>query len=559
MRLRRILFVFALLSGFESGVTRTNGQQPFAATIERLEPKSQGVGFLHTDGGSGKHYILETVIGSLALFDYDGDGWIDIYFVNGAPLPGTTVDVKPTGRLYRNKGNFQFEDVTERSGLGDSNYGMGVVVGDIDNDGDADVFLSSYGENSFYLNGGDGTFQLETEPFQLKLGERVGAGNVLFDLNLDGNLDLFCASYVEFAMSQHRVRYINGYPFALGPNDFTPARHHLFLNNGDSTFSDVSKSSGIGSMRSTGMGALSADFDEDGDMDLVVANDQKPNLLLLNDGKGQFIDDALIAGVALDRNGRASSSMGIEYADINNDGLLDFLTTTYQEEMPVYYQSIAPGLYSDSTNLAKMDSKLLAHVKWGLGAVDFDNDGDKDIFIACGHFLPNIQFIDDRTSVKVANFLLSNDGTGKFRDVSKTSGSALAEVESSRGAAFDDLDNDGDVDFVVLNVNAAPTLGRTSLLSPNRMLSLSLVGVQSNRDAVGAIVEVATIDGRKQKQVVMAGRGYESHYGTRLYFGLGTATVERVLVQWPTGKRERFDFHSNHDLLIEGTGSPVSP
>ncbi|MCY3009394.1 MAG: CRTAC1 family protein [Planctomycetota bacterium] len=553
---RRVLLAVTLLIGNVSTARSIQGQQPYPVTIERLDPESHGIGFVHTDGGNGNHYILETVIGSLALFDFDGDGLIDIYFVNGAPLPGSDEKMMPTGKLYRNLGNFRFEDVTQRCGLADSHYGMGVVVADVDNDGDPDLFLSTFGENAFYLNSGDGTFQLATDRSGLLMGPRFGAGNVFFDFNLDGNVDLFAASYVEFAMSQHRVRHINGYPFSLGPNDFPPAKHYLFLSNGDSTFVDVSKSSGLDSLRSTGMGALSADFDDDGDMDLFVANDQKPNYLLLNDGKGHLEDDALLAGVARDQNGRANGNMGVEYADINNDGRLDFLTTTYQEEMPIFYENLGPGIYNDSTTKAKIDSKLLAHVKWGIGAVDFDNDGSKDVFVACGHFLPNIRFIDDRTSVKVPNFLLANNGKGVFRDVSQSSGTALLEIESSRGAAFDDLDNDGDVDLVVLNVNARPTLGRTELQTANRMICLQLVGTQSNRDAIGASVEVISSSGQIQKQVVMAGRGYESHYGTRLYFGIGDSQVSNVNIRWPSGKQERFVIGAERiEYLVEGSGT----
>jgi enediyne biosynthesis protein E4 len=530
-------------------------QTDFKAEIALVPAASSGIDFIHTDGASGRRYIVETVLGSLALFDFDGDGLIDIYFINGAALPGTEFATPPTNRLYKNLGGWKFVDVTEASGLGDARYGMGVVVGDVDQDGDPDLFLSNFGQDVLYINQGDGTFVDATAASGIRLEPRFGAGNVLFDMDLDGDLDLYCASYVEFDPSRNKTRTIAGYAFHTGPNDYEPARDRLYRNNGDGTFTDVSEASGIASLKAPGMGVLSADFDEDGDMDLFVANDQKGNFLLLNDGSGRFQDEAVLAGVAFDRNGRANGNMGVEYADINRDGWLDLLTTTYQEEMPVYYAALGGGLFTDSTNLARIDPTLTAHVNWGIGAIDFDNDGELELFIACGHFLDNLRFIDDRTSVKVVNYLLAKAGQGRFRNVTAVAGSALQVVESSRGAAFDDLDNDGTVDLVVLNVNAAPTIGRTQVLADHRSLSLRLVGTQSNRDGVGSLVSVTPAGARApQKQVVLAGRGYESAYGSRLYFGLGTATTAKVTVAWPSGLKEEFLCEAGAVTVVEGRG-----
>ncbi len=531
------------------------GQSRFEAEIVEVLPSESGIDFKHTDGASGQRYIVETVLGALALFDYDGDGFIDLYFVNGAALRGSNLASKPRNRLYRNHGDWTFTDVTDESGLGDGQYGMGVVVGDYDQDGDPDVFLSNFGKDTFYINQGDGTFTESAERCGFSAAPRFGAGNSFFDLEGDGDLDLYCASYVEFDYADHKVRTIAGYQFHTGPNDYAPAADLLYRNEGDGTFTDISLSSGVGRLKSPGMGVLAADFDQDGQVDLFVANDQQPNYLLMNDGQGRFEDMGLISGVAFDRFGHANGNMGVEYADLDGDGLLDLISTTYQEEMPVYYQAIEPGLYSDSTNIARIDPTLLAHVNWGIGAVDFDNDGDRDLFLACGHFLDNIRFIDDRTDVKVSNYLLANDGRGRFTNVSSSAGSAVRKIESSRAAGFDDLDNDGDVDLVVLNANASPTIGRTELKGEeNGSVVVTLVGTRSNRDALGSRVVAIADSGPPQVQATFSGRGYESYYGRRLVFGLGKSKAVTLEVTWPDGQVEIFKCTHPTMTLVEGHG-----
>lgn len=530
------------------------GQSNFDAKLIEVTPSQCGIDFVHTDGASGKRFMVETVIGSLAVFDYDNDGLLDIYFVNGAPLLGTTSAVAPRNQLFRNNGDWTFTDVTDASGVGDKQYGMGVVVGDYDQDGDADLFLSNFGTNVFYVNQGDGTFRESTFLCGLASAPRVGAGNSFFDMDNDGDLDLYCAAYVEFDYPMNKTRMIAGYQFHTGPNDYTPAHHSLFRNNGDSTFADVSDWSGVGKLPSPGMGVLSADFDGDGDMDVFVANDQKPNFMWVNDGSGRFQEEGLLSGVALDRLGRSNGNMGVDYADFDGDGQLDLVSTTYQDEMPVLYRAVGPGLFADHSNIARIDTTLSPHVKWGVGGIDFDNDGDRDLFFACGHFLDNIRFIDDRTDVKVTNYLLANDGHGHFKNVTKEAGSALQVIESSRGAAFDDLDNDGDVDLVVLNVNSSPTLGRTESSSSNHGYSVRLVGILSNRDAFGAKIVAVSDSGKMQTHVVTSGKGYESSYGVRTYFGAGTELLSKYIVTWPNRRKESFECNASAMTLIEGRG-----
>ena len=534
--------------------SRAAAQSTFDAKVLEVPPSQSGIDFIHTDGSSGKRYLVETILGSLAVFDYNNDGFLDIYFVNGAPLLGTVTDTVPRNQLYKNNGDWTFTDVTIASGLGDKQYGMGVVVGDYDQDGDADVFLSNFGTNVLYVNEGDGTFREATETSGLTSPLRVGGGNSFFDMDNDGDLDLYCACYVEFDYPLHKTRMISGYQFHTGPNDYIPATDSLYRNNGDGTFEDVSVWSGISEFRGPGMGVLTADFDGDGDIDVFVANDQKPNFLFLNDGHGRFQEDGLLAGVAVDRQGKSNGNMGNDYADFDGDGLLDLVSTTYQEEMLVLYQAVGPGLFTDATNVARIDNTLRAHVKWGVGGIDFDNDGDRDLFVACGHFLDNLRFIDDRTDVKVINYLLANDGRGHFANVTKNAGSALQVIESSRGAAFDDLDNDGDVDLVVINTNARPTIGRTESPKNNHGYSVRLVGISVNRDALGAKIVAESASGKLQSQVLTSSRGYESSYGFRTYFGSGTDRLTKYIVTWSNGNTESFPCESSSMTLMEGHG-----
>ncbi|MEO8269634.1 MAG: CRTAC1 family protein, partial [Aureliella sp.] len=371
--------------------------------------------------------------------------------------------------------------------------------------------------------------------------------------------------------SNYQVRTIAGHQFHTGPNDYPAASDLLYRNEGDGTFVDVSSTSGIGQLKAAGMGVLTADFDEDGDEDVFVANDQTANFLLINDGHGNFEEQGLLTGIAFDRNGRANGNMGVEYADLDGDQRLDLITTTYQEEMPVYYHSLGMGLFEDVTNIARLDVSLTAHVTWGIGAVDFDNDADRDLFIACGHFLDNIRFIDDRTDVKVADYLLANDGSGRFTNVTAIAGSYFEQVESSRGAAFDDLDNDGDVDVVVINFNAPPALGKTEAALENSSVFFKLVGTRSNRDALGSRVIVRNEAGTSQRLACFSGKGYESYYGRCLHVGLGSLTAAhpirlKVQVNWPSGLVEAFPIElapqakrrSAVETLVEGTGVPLS-
>lgn len=347
--------------------------------------KQTGISFVHTDGSSGKRYIVETVSAGLALFDYDGDGDIDIYFLNGAPLRGTSIKVPPKNALYRNDGGWKFTDVTDISGTGDLGYGLGVAVGDYDNDGDPDIYLNNYGPNVLYSNNGDGTFTDVTEKAGVSNGHQVGAGTCFLDIDKDGDLDLYAANYVNFTYENHQIVRFNGYPAYVGPMNYQPTSDTLYRNNGDGTFTDISVESGIAEHKGTGMGMVCADYDNDGDTDIFVGNDVAGNSVFENDGTGKFEEVGLLTGLAYDLSGTAQGTMGVECGDYNNDCLLDFHVTSYQRELATLYKNLGGGSFEDVTRITGAGDGTLPHVKWGNGLVDFDNDGDRDIFIACGH------------------------------------------------------------------------------------------------------------------------------------------------------------------------------
>lgn len=494
-----------------------------------------GIAFQHTDGSSGKRYIIEAMSAGLALFDYDRDGDIDIYFLNGAPLLGTKVDTPPANALYRNEGDWRFTDVTDEAGVGDLGFGLGVTVGDYDNDGDADLYLNNQGPNVLYRNNADGTFTDVTRHAGVGNGNLVGAGASFLDMDADGDLDLYAANYLEFSYDIHVERTVDGIPSYPMPRDYEPVPDSLFRNNGDGTFTDVSQSSGVALHAGTGMGMVCADYDDDGDTDVFVLNDVHENFFFQNDGSGNFEEAGMLNGAAYNVYGDENASMGVDCADFDNDGRLDFYMTSYQGEMPVLYHNMGGGLLNDVTQRAGAGEGLFAHVNWGNGLIDFDNDGDRDIFIANGHTEDNIELRDASTGYRVRNSLLMNTGDGRFVNASDSSGDGLLPVHASRGTAFDDLDNDGDVDAVILNSRQKPTMLRNDSGGGNHWLQLRLYGVTTNRDAVGARVTVVT-GNLTQIAEVHSGRGYQSHYGSRLHFGLGKRDhIDRIEVRWIGG------------------------
>jgi hypothetical protein len=500
--------------------------------------KTSGIGFVHTDGSTGRRYIIETTSTGLALFDYDGDGDDDIYFPNGLPQPpGSSTGPAPRDALYRNDGDFHFTDVTDKAGLGvDVGHGQGVTAGDYDEDGDLDLYVTNFGPNVLYRNNGDGTFNDATLFAGVACGKSVSAGCCFFDMEADGDLDLYVANYVNFSYASHVPHAQLGLPAYPSPLNYVGEPDILFCNNGDGSFRDVSIESGIAAHAGRGMGVVCADYDQDGDTDVFVANDVMENFLFQNDGRGKFTEVGLLSGVAYGPRGLPYGNMGADFGDFDNDGLLDVLVTSFRREMVALYRNSRTGLFDDVARQSGAGAPTLPHVKWGLGVVDFENDGDRDIYIACGDLDDNIELRDDTTAFMIPDILLMNVGSGKFQDVSSTSGDGLRVKLSSRGAAFGDLDGDGRVDGVVLNSRREPTLLRN--LSPagaNHWLKVRLQGLVSNRNGVGGRVTITAGD-LVLVDEVHSGRGYQSHFGMELHFGLGRHDrVDKIEVRWLAG------------------------
>jgi hypothetical protein len=498
-----------------------------------------GIQFVHTDGSDGRYFVIESFSAGLALLDYDLDGDLDIYFLNGAAIDRPAGDDAPTNALYRNDGDWRFTDVTRQAGVGDTGFGMGVACGDFNNDGAPDIYVNNYGSNVLYRNNADGTFADVTASAQVGNGHKVGAGVSYLDMDADGDLDLYVANYCQFDPAGHKVHIHKGLPAYPSVSSAQPEPDTLFRNNSDDTFTDVSDESGIRSVAGRSMGVVAFDYDQDGDSDIAVANDTMENHLFQNDGHGQFTEVALRAGFAYDYKGRAQGSMGLEVADFDGDGLQDVYVTSFSEEFATLYRNLGGGLFEDATLRSGGAQATLPHVTWGVVAEDFDNNGTRDLLIAAGD-------IDDKrhlrggassaTAFKIPNILLANVGQGKLRPLQRWGSGSLAR-ESSRGMVAGDLDSDGRIDAVVLNGRAAPTILKNES-KPAAYVQIRLVGTTSNREGVGAKVTVEQGEFRQTREV-LCGHSYQSDSGRMQYFGLPSpATAVSAKIVWPTGKTQ---------------------
>jgi hypothetical protein len=528
---------------------------------------TSAAGLLHARNTCGnatsKQFLLEEMGCGVALFDYDNDGWLDIFLVNGATLNATSTRQKPTSYLFHNNRDGTFKDVTEKSGLTASGWGQGCCVGDYDNDGYDDLFVSYWGRNILYHNNGDGTFtDVSKKAGVAGSSDRWGAGCCFLDYDRDGRLDLFVANYVNFAPAgapkPGEAIYCNYHdiPVPCGPQGFSGGTNLLYRNRGDGTFDDVSEASGIARPRgassmafvsrnwqpsgSYGMGAVAADFDNDGWADIYVACDSAPSLLYRNNHDGTFREVAVPSGCALDENGVALSGMGVAAADYDADGWLDIARTNFSEQVTSLYHNYGEASFEDASIKAGLGVNR-KYLGFGVGFFDFDNDGWKDLFVANGHVYSQIAGRKLHVEYKEPKILYRNLGNGRFADVSANSGRAIGEPNLARGCAFGDFDNDGDVDVVVNNLDAPPTLLRNDGGNRNNWIMLKCIGTRSNRSAIGARVKVTT-GSHVQIDEVMSGSSYYSQSDFRLHFGLGSATTaDRVEVTWPSGGRESFE------------------
>jgi enediyne biosynthesis protein E4 len=513
-------------------------------------------------GEKTKRYILETTGGGAAFFDFDNDGWLDIFLVNGSSFEGP---VAATNHLYRNNRDRTFQDVTARAGLERSGWGQGVCTGDYDNDGDTDLFVTYWGHNVLYGNNGDGTFTDVTEAAALK-GSRVrwGSGCAFVDYDRDGRLDLFVSNYIDFdpkaapEPGSGPTCLYRGLAVNCGPRGLKGETNLLFRNQGGGRFEDVSERSGISRAGGHyGLGVLVADFDSDGWPDIYVANDRSASLLFHNRRDGTFEEMGIFAGCAFDADGKATAGMGVAAGDFDRDGWLDILKTNFSDESASLYHNRRDGLFVDSA-LRWGLGRNRKWVGWGCGFADFDNDRWPDILIVNGHVFPELDDAGLGLSFRQPKVLYRNIGGERFEDVSAASGAVITSPAAARGAAFGDFDNDGRLDVVINNMHDAPSLLHAQTRNQNHWLQVRLEGVKSNRSAVGA--RVACVTGKfRQIQEVRSGGSFFSQNDFRLHFGLGDARRVDVLeIRWPDDSVERIMDCDVDQIISVKQGSGVA-
>ena len=514
-----------------------------------------GIDFKHTDGRSGQKYLLETLGSGAVFFDYDNDGDIDLYVVNGADLPGSTSPVPPTNILYRNNGDATFTDVTAQAAVGDTGYGVGCAAADYDNDGHQDLYVTNYGTNVLYRNNGDGTFTDVTQ--KAGVGDsRWSTSCAFLDYNLDGYLDLYVVNYIKFSLAESRWWEVRGFRTYCSPTErlagdvFVSESDTLYRNNGDGTFTDVTEASGV-FFRALGLAVAVGDYDNDGAPDIHIANDMEGDYLFRNNGDGTFANVTLFSGTGYDENGGAGSGMGSAFGDYDNDGYLD-LVISNTSSMPVnLFHNERVGFFSDVSFVSGVGQVTLPDFKWAVEFIDYDNDGFNDIFVANGHLQDNVEQFADATYAQ-QDVLFQNQRGGKFVDVSVETGFQLLPKKVGRGAAFGDYDNDGDIDIFLNNSNQTANLLRNDGGNKNHWLMIKTVGTESNRDGIGTRINLIS-GGVSQVKEVRSGSSYLSQNDLRVLFGLGNrTTVDQIQVRWPSGVVETFsDVEVGQRLIIK--------
>ena len=498
-----------------------------------------GIHWKHVDGRSGQKYFMETLGSGAAFFDYDADGDADLYFVNGAPLPGYITEDTPTNRFYENNGDGTFIDVTETAGLGDTGYGHGCAVGDYNNDGQLDLYVTNYGSNRLYRNNGNGTFTDVTEIAGVA-EPRWSTSCAFADYDHDGNLDLYVVNYIVFDIDENpwcglKEKNIRAY---CEPDNFPAQSDTLFRNNGDGTFTDVTKSAGIHNITGKGLGVVWGDYNNDGLSDIYVANDSTENLFYHNNGDGTFEEIGFMIGVALNENGAAENGMGTAFGDWNNDGWLDLTVTNYAQQTNTLYHNDADGFFTDATSTTKTAQLTYSYLGWATAFIDYDNDGYQDLFVANGHLHENLAELDQQGTYGQRNLLFRNNTDGTFTEVSELLGPGMNLEDVSRGATFADYDSDGDIDIVVTNSNTVPRLLRNDGGNRKNWLQIRLIATQGSTDAIGARVTITTGE-LKQTREVRSGDGYLSQRDLTLHFGIGDyEQVDNIEVQWQRGGKQ---------------------
>jgi enediyne biosynthesis protein E4 len=518
-------------------------------------------------GVESKKYILESVGCGCAFIDFDNDGWMDIFLLSGTRLDGDPPNA--TNRLYKNNRDGTFTDVTEKAGLKCVGWASGVCIGDYNNDGFEDIFCTYFGQNHLYRNNGDGTFMDVTRAAGLWQGNdppsgnpRWGAGCSFLDYDRDGLLDLFVSNYVQFSLDHAPAPGENvncnwkGVSVECGPRGFPRGRHSLYHNNGDGTFTDVSQKSGIASAtESYGMTVVAADFDEDGWTDIFVACDSTPSLLFMNNHDGTFREEGVLRGVALSDDGMEQAGMGVGVGDYNLDGHLDLFKTHFADDANGLYRNDGKGNFDDLTQPSRLavDTRYLC---WGAGIVDLDNDGYPDLFMTTGNVYPEVERKLPQYGNKTPRAVFRNLGNQTFEELIEEAGPGVAARHCSRGCAFGDFDNDGDIDILIINLNEPPSLLRNDIKVRQNWIKIKLQGVKSNRSGIGARV-LAHYGGKVQAQAVLSQSSFYSCNDPRLHFGLGAAASVDFEVYWPSGAHEQIKTVPVNRLITVKEGSGV--
>ena len=514
--------------------------------------------------GGAEHvtYIIESMGGGCAFLDYDNDGWIDIFILGGTRLEGTPPGA--TNRLYRNNRDGTFTDVTDQAGLHSVGWATGVCVGDYNNDGYEDLFCTHFGQNRLYRNNGDGTFtEVTQQAGLLNAAARFGTGCSFLDYNRDGLLDLFVSNYVEFDLETAPKPSLDnsqcnsqGVAVYCGPRGMKGGYHSLYRNNGDGTFTDVSQEAGIaGFHASYGLTAITADLDQDGWPDIFIACDSTPSLLFMNNRNGTFTEDALIRGLAVNEEGREYAGMGVGVGDYDLDGHLDLFKTHFQLQPSGLYHNSGKAIFEDVSTPSGIALEN-RYVAWGAGIQDLDNDGYPDIFMVTGNVYPELEKPFPRFPFKGPRIVFRNLGNGRFQEMIEEAGPGVGARHVSRGCAFGDFDNDGDLDILIMNQNEPPSLLRNDAPDGNHWLKIKLIGTKSNRSAIGSRV-IVRYGSKVQAQQVLSQSSYLSCNDPRLHFGLGPEKNAEIEVHWPNGLQEFYKNVSADQLITIREGSGI--
>ena len=517
--------------------------------------REAGLEFHPVNGASPQKHIVETMGSGALFFDFDDDGWVDVFLVDGGSVSEPAVAARARHRLYRNQANGRFEDVTGASGIEHHEYGMGACAADYDNDGRVDLYVTSYGPDQLFHNDGNGKFTDVTRRAGVG-SELLGASCAFADIDNDGDVDLFVANYVD-----PDSRKVCGDARARAycrPDVYSGVPSAMYRNNGDGTFTDVTTASGLDRTDGKALGVVFADYDNDGRMDLFVANDLTRNFLYHNEANGSFKEVGLPAGVALASDGRVRAGMGTDFGDYDGDGLPDLVVTNFESETHSLFRNLGKGLFADATFESGVGPVTLPFLGFGVAFFDSDNDGDLDLAIANGHVLDNTRLFRSTSRYAQRNLLLRNDANGRFTDVGLQSGPAWALEKVSRALVSGDIDNDGDLDLLVSNNGQPPDLLRNDggARSGNALL-IRLRGRESNRDGIGAIV-TATVGSRRLVREVHAGSSYLGQNDVRIHLGLGRApAVDRLDIRWPSGRVETVKGVAAQQVVTIGEGMGI--